>query len=340
MAYSARVSVVLLGTVAMLFNGACLAVGIGDAEAALRRGDYVSAVPIYQTLAEAGDSNAMVRLAGLLQKGEGVPKNLARAIALYTQAAAQNNPGAQYSLGNLYLMGEGVPQDDDWAFTYYRQAAAQGHPLAKKNVDEFYRAAGVTPPTSVSAAPVSGPPPAATSNTSEYERMVPDDYSTDELNAIEAARAQGIQVDLAGLDDAPSTAAPLVPELSSTRLTLESVRNSLANGDTDLALSDLEILASNGDPEAQYMLSGLLREVRPSSEADEEALLWLKRSATGGNADAQFKLAGYYHQGEFVPLDEAEAVTWYRAAARQGHVGAREILDSIYRDAGVNVPPS
>jgi uncharacterized protein len=338
-------SVPLLGLVIALSSNVCAAVGLEDAEAALRRGDYASAVPIYQTLSDAGDGHAMVRLAGLYQKGEGVPKDLARAVALYTQAAAQKNADALYNLGNLYLLGEGVPQDDDWAFTYYREAAKQGHPLAQKNVNEFYRVAKIpipSPNDAITTTPAASAN-AQTQNTRKAQPEIPAEYSADELNAIQIARAQGIMIDVDAAHHPPSPplaiATTTQPE-AQLGLTLDAVRANLANGDIEQALADLRILASNANAEAQFMLSDLLSTLRGNPDDQTEALLWLKRSAQAGYAEAQYKLGGHYLSGERVPSDEAEAVTWYRAAARQGHSGAREKLDEIYRQAGLTLPSS
>ena len=47
----------------------------------------------------------------LYQNGEGVTKDLAKAVELYQKAADQGNAGAQNNLGVLYQNGEGVPKD-------------------------------------------------------------------------------------------------------------------------------------------------------------------------------------------------------------------------------------
>lgn len=314
-----------------------------DAEAALRRGDYASALPLYTTLAEAGDAQAMVRLGALYQKGEGVARDLPRAITYFTEAAARGNADAQFNLGNLYLLGEGVPQDDDWAFTYYRQAAQQGHALALKNVNEFYRAAGVEPPPPATAAPAAPTAPAAPvaadagPAADPVVGAVPATYSDDELRAIDLVRHAGIQVELeGGVAYAPPPAltpaeAPLAPNLT-------ALKQRLAAGETTTVKDDLEVLADAGNIEAQFLLSRVLVTLRP--RGDGEAVLWLKQAANGGHAEAQYALAEAYRRGEGTLEDEAEAVTWYRAAARQGHAGARQQLDALYREAGLQTPPT
>jgi uncharacterized protein len=327
----------------VLFSGSqnALAASLEDGVAAARRGDYASALPIYATLAEAGDTRAMVHLGSLYQKGEGVTRDLKRAVSYYTKAAAGGNADAQFSLGNLYLLGEGVPQDDDWAFTYYRQAAAQGHVLASKNVNEFYRAAGVAPPAVTTAsrpvsAPTNAPPVAPAQSTPATDSpigIIPAAVSEDELRAIEFAQAHGIVI-----EQVPGVVenTPAAPALSSSAL--GEIKQRLAAGETALARNDLEILADAGDVEAQFLLSRLLLTLQADASAKGEALLWLKRAASGSFAEAQYALAETYRRGTDLPRDEAEAVTWYRAAARQGHSGAQQQLNAIYQDAGIPLP--
>ncbi|MGH8598843.1 MAG: tetratricopeptide repeat protein, partial [Gammaproteobacteria bacterium] len=158
-------------------------------------------------------------------------------------------------------------------------------------------------------------------------------------NAIDLARNNGLMVEDQESPAIPRgmSAKPDVRESSATP-TLASTRQNLAIGAMDQARVDLEVLASRGDSEAQFLLSEMLATLRVDATAQDQALLWLQRSALGGYADAQFKLAGLYLRGEQLPNDEAEAVTWLRAAARQGHDGARQKLDTIYRDAGLNAP--
>lgn len=351
----------------LLLPGTCVATPLEEAEAALARADYSDAVTRLTTLANGGDMRARTRLARLYQKGEGVPRDLLRAISLYTEAAAQGDAEAQFNLGNLYLLGEGVPQDDDWAFTYYRQAAAQGHALARKNVLEFYRAAGIAPPAdlerpSSSAAATTAPPttvPPATVATDTDEDTshadpvvgsVPAAMTADELQALELARASGIIVDnvpAGGTTVAPpapalSALTPPAPQVAATQPAppeLAAIKRRLAAGETDAARRDLELLADGGVVEAQFLLARVLAALKATPEAAGEASLWLKRAAEGGHAEAQFMLAEAYRRGDTLPADESEAVSWYRAAARQGHQGARQQLEAIYRDAGIPVPP-
>ena len=63
-----------------------------------------------------------------------------------------------------------------------------------------------------------------------------------------------------------------------------------------------------------------------SAPSDEEAALWLQRSASLGNAAAQHNLALLYLQGRGVLRDRAIATMWLERAAAQGWEPAREKL--------------
>jgi len=129
-----------LWLILVVFSFSALAESIGDADAALMRGEYDSAVETLGALAGGGDAVAMVRLASLYQRGEGVTQDIEKAVDLYLSAAEIGNADAQYNLGNMYLLGEGVDEDEAWAATFYRLAAKQGHLLASANLNELIRA--------------------------------------------------------------------------------------------------------------------------------------------------------------------------------------------------------
>lgn len=70
--------------------------------------------------------------------GDGVPQDYARAAYHYHRAAEKGEPLAQYRLGILYTHGRGVPQDYAEAARWYKAAAAQGWADAQNNLGYFY----------------------------------------------------------------------------------------------------------------------------------------------------------------------------------------------------------
>jgi len=58
--------------------------------------------------------------------GEGVERDLEKAIYWYTKAAEQGNASAQNNLGNSYFKGEGVERDVEKAMYWLTKSAQQG----------------------------------------------------------------------------------------------------------------------------------------------------------------------------------------------------------------------
>lgn len=62
------------------------------------------------------------------REGQGVARNIDRAVKLYCKAARDGHPEAQFQLGLIYAKGEGgVAANSDMAAAWFRKAAAQDH---------------------------------------------------------------------------------------------------------------------------------------------------------------------------------------------------------------------
>ncbi len=103
--------------------------------AAYDAGDYAETVRIWRALADGGDAQAQVALAGLYRSGEGVPRDLGEAMRRYEQAALQGNADAQLNLGRLHA--DGSPRDLVAAYTWLSLAAAQGKRWAEQRRQEL-----------------------------------------------------------------------------------------------------------------------------------------------------------------------------------------------------------
>lgn len=98
-----------------------------EGSAAYRKGDHTGALAIWESLANAGVSNAQYAAGYLYQNGLGTEKNTTRAALLYDEAARQGDRDAQYALGMLLQFGDGVSQDFPQALAWF-QKAAEGQP--------------------------------------------------------------------------------------------------------------------------------------------------------------------------------------------------------------------
>jgi len=83
---------------AQLMGSAAAAGPWEDGMAAYNRGDYVPALRLFRPLAEQGNAKAQKVLGIMFRKGEGVPKNPARAHMWFSLAAKRGEAGAQAEL--------------------------------------------------------------------------------------------------------------------------------------------------------------------------------------------------------------------------------------------------
>jgi uncharacterized protein len=128
----------------LLIGAAMLAVGcdnpsIRDAMTAYQKGDYATAVSLFQPLAEDGDAAAQVDLGLMYNNGQGVTRDYEQAVKWYRLAAEQGNADGQVALGTMYDNGHGVAQDDKEAVKWYRLAAQQGVVVAQYNLGVMHK---------------------------------------------------------------------------------------------------------------------------------------------------------------------------------------------------------
>jgi TPR repeat protein len=101
--------------------------------AAYNRGDYVTALNTFQTLAAQGNANAQFRLGTLFATGTGVSRDDVQSVKWLRLAARQRHVEAQSNLGGMYSKGRGVIQDYVRADMWFNLAAASGDALAITN---------------------------------------------------------------------------------------------------------------------------------------------------------------------------------------------------------------
>jgi TPR repeat protein len=119
---------------AMFEVGRCYARGIG-----VPGPDKAQAAAWYARASEKGNCNAHVSLGMMFRRGEvpGSPADPKKAAELYELALAgeKNNIFAANNLGWLHERGEGVARDLDKAMELYRQASEGGHQGATRNLE-------------------------------------------------------------------------------------------------------------------------------------------------------------------------------------------------------------
>jgi len=88
------------------------------------------AVSIFREIVGESDPGKLLSWGLKYREGDGVARNIDRAIRLYCKAARDGHAEARFQLGLIYAKGEGVAPDRDLATAWFRLAAEQSHPRA------------------------------------------------------------------------------------------------------------------------------------------------------------------------------------------------------------------
>ena len=102
-------------------------------------------------------------------------------------------------------------------------------------------------------------------------------------------------------------------------------------GDYETALKEWQLLAEQGDGDAQYYLGAMYHEGQGVPQDDQEAVKWYRLAAEQGDAKAQFNLGVMYANGQGVPQDYVLGYMWGHLAVSQGVENAMKQRDIIAR---------
>ena len=114
--------IVSLGLALTLSFGAT----IDEALMAANKGDYKTALIIFEELSSKNNAEAQYSLGVLYENGYGVKQDYLKAKEWYEKAAAQGLALAQNNIGFLYGNGQGVKQDYKKAKEWYGKACDGG----------------------------------------------------------------------------------------------------------------------------------------------------------------------------------------------------------------------
>lgn len=173
------------------------------------RGDFESAVEIWQPLSDRGDADARFNLGQAYRLGRGVDRDLARAQTLFRAAAGAGHLEAQAVLG-LMLFNDGNREE---ALGYLKQAADRGEPrallvygTALYNGDDIARDP-VRAYAFVSRAAAQGLAPAKTT-LAEMDKLLPVDVRQRGVQLAQTLVAQSREREQVRTAERPPTPAP------------------------------------------------------------------------------------------------------------------------------------
>lgn len=114
---------------------------------AARAKRYDEALKEFQADAERGDPRALEALGFMHSNGQGVEKDMQRAVLYWRLAAMQGVARAQYMLGLAYGSGNGIAKDEGLAKEWLRKSARRDYAPAKKALAEYYPDVSLEPAT-------------------------------------------------------------------------------------------------------------------------------------------------------------------------------------------------
>jgi TPR repeat protein len=98
------------------------------------KGDFETALPLYQKAAKAGNAEAQFNLGFIYETGMSGKTDEKEAVVWYRKSAEQGYHMAQLALGDCYRRGCGVEADKEEAKKWLQKSADQGNEQAKQTL--------------------------------------------------------------------------------------------------------------------------------------------------------------------------------------------------------------
>ncbi len=308
-----------------------------------RLAEDARALPLLLAAAASGHAPAASLAASFLEDGRGTERNLDEALRWYRQAARDGDPAAKAALARL------LPADDPDRLTHMRSAAEAGTADGQYQLGLHLAVKGPTP------------------NLGESFEWLSRAASQGHVGAMLAVASQliegkGVRADRAAalrwLERAAKSADPVANYL------LGRERLRAEPPDPQGARAPLQVAASAGHREAQYLYGDLLAQAK-SAEDQREAQPWLEKAqrqdhvaaanrlgellrqnvgdaqqltrarslfswaAERGNVDAMYNLAQMQNQGLGGERNSMDALKWFSRAAEAEHEKATEVLEDL-----------
>ncbi len=112
--------------------------GLKEAEQAMEKEDYATALKEWKALASKGSAEAQFQLGVMYGSGMGVESNIDTAVQWYAKAAKQNHAKAAHVMSIAYRGGQGVIKDEAASLEWLKKAAELGAPRAQNSLGDRY----------------------------------------------------------------------------------------------------------------------------------------------------------------------------------------------------------
>lgn len=278
------------------------------------QGKHSAAITLLEKAAQLGHADAQNHLGVDYRRGEGVPKDIEKAVYWFRKAIEQNNPKAMRNLGQLYKEGEEIPKDIKKAVELIMRAAQLGHSSAQNSLALMYEEGEGIP-----------------QNTDEAIKWY--QKAADQGNKFSAYNLGRIYYDgtcvprdLQKAREYWQKAADMGHNTAKENLKkLESMHQQMQK------LVEKRKTKTNTTPCTQ---EDVLQEAFAAYNADDFALALEKFKAAGNLSDsfAAYMAAELYLRPELLDYDQAEI--WAQKAEKGGYFRAKTLLRRIHWEAG------
>ena len=280
--------------------------------------DLKKAVEWYTKAAEQGDAMAQNTLARCYKNGEGVAKDLNKSVAWYTKAAEQGDVTAQNTLAQCYENGEGVAIDLVKAAYWYKKVAEQGDATAQLNIGLCYETGEGVVKDSQRA--VYWYIKAAEQGEAIAQTNLGVCYSNGEGVAKDQKKAVELYIKAAEQGEA----------IAQFNLGVCYSNGEGVAKDLKKAVEWYTKAAELGYATAQFNLGSCYFYGLGVEKNLKKAVEWHTKAAEQEFSDAQFNLGVCYFNGFGVEKDLKKAVEWHTKAAEKGHALAKCDLGFYY----------
>ncbi|KAJ3256449.1 hypothetical protein HDU77_003134 [Chytriomyces hyalinus] len=275
----------------------------------------------YMCAAEAGYVKAMEKLARYFLDGVYCPQDKVEAAKWLRRAVDADSVYAMLTLGHMHEKGEG---DYQIAFTYFQQAAERGDPKGRLYVAQYLETGRAIKKDLLQAIAI-------------YKRLIRDFPSA----AFEAyyhlgvcyEYGKGVPQDLIqAFNNYQLAYSECMPAATALGCVLLTGLPPMIQKDVEKARSLFDFAAVRGEPAAMYRLGLLWQTSGPKgTPADpSKAIHWFRSSASRNYAPAMSKLGSIYIEEAQNRHMIEEGVLYVTGAAEMGDVDAMDLLSRLY----------
>lgn len=305
---------------------------LDTARQAYERKDYAEALSEYRVHATRGNTEAMAILSIMYLNGEGVQRDVPKAIE-YANKIIQKGDNAGYNLlATMYLSPQAGVLDKEKGLAFLRAGVEKGEENAMVRYARMLLQGGEVPQDIALA----------------YQYF---EKASNRYQSITAAQFLGLMHE-AGIgrpvDEGKAltwyesiqkvTVHPVPVHVASIYVRQAAMKLRRGHGPHDLAdaVALLEEAAKSGNGEAMHRLGKLYETGRGVAQDYLAAAVLYERGADAGDAGAMYSGGLLFERGLGVKQDSAEALNWFAQAGGKGHSVASRRLAKAW-DEGLIV---